>query len=196
MDVGAGLNAPQSDHKELIDNTEQPAGKIQRRRVAAPSEEAEPLSFKARRTMVVERQNVELIGGRIDNHIASCEGFRKLIIAVVGIAFSMFGATLGVIYNGMNNIESNLAVVDGRQQVVLSRIGQADAGMAAIRQESSERFKSVSDASSHNDAVINDRISSLVKELNELQRDFYSFKVQNSNGRDYEPPGGPIKRGR
>ena len=146
--------------------------------------------------MVTERQNVELVGGRIDNHIASCEGFRKLIIAIVGIAFSMFGATLGVIYNGMNNIESNLSVVDGRQQVVLSRIGQGDAAIAAVRQELSERAKAINENNSRQEAVLNDRISSLVKELNELQRDFYSFKVQAATGRDYEPSGGPTKRGR
>lgn len=161
-------------------------------------DDVETLPFGIRRAMVAERQNVEVVDNKIDNHINSCDSFRKFLIAIVTVALGMFGATLGVLYSGINDIDQRLSLIDGRQQVVLSRVGQVDESFASVRAEITSRITAVAAANSQREATFNERFAQILRELNELQKEFYAYRLKETRSSDFEPspPGGPTRRNR
>lgn len=154
----------------------------------------------------MDRQgNIDVIGSRLDSHVESCEGFRKLVLAaIVGAATSVFGV-VGVVYNNQNNAEEKFASetsdlsariseVRARQDVVLTRLAVIDQTIDSVRKDMTDRFGNVVAANAQRENTFGQRFEQIGKELNELMREFYVHRLQEKGQDEYVPSSGPQRR--
>lgn len=159
---------------------------IRRRRQAQPQPEGSGLPFKARRILVAERLAMDVVSSKIENHITSCEGFRKLLLTAVGVMISIIMVPMGFML-------SEIYQIKGRQEVVLTRLQTIDTTTASDRQALGERFASVVGANSQRENTFNQRFEQLNKTISDLQTEFHKFELRE-RGIEYEPSGGPTRR--
>lgn len=190
----------------MTDNPDEPESPkpAKRRRVAAVYENG--TSFAQIRQAVMERHgNVDIIGSRLETHVESCEGFRKLVLAcVVGAASLIFGV-IGVLYNNQSNsdtreaaaiaeLSGRIAEVRARQDVVLSRLAVVDQTFADLRKDVTDRLAGIVAANGRREETFGDRFVQLDQAIKDIAKEFYAHRLRENNSDDYQPSSGPTKR--
>lgn len=163
-----------------------PLSATTRRRTQIPSE-GKKLSFKERREIVVaEKLATDIVASKIDNHISSCESFRKLLLTGVGVIISIVMVPMGFMLTEIYQIK-------GRQEVVLATLVSINNSATAEKESISGRLASIVSANAQREQTIHSRIADLSQQIVDLQKEFHGHELR-TKGVEYEPSSGPTRR--
>lgn len=169
-----------------MDDKEEKENQEQARRARRSSS---GLSFAERRQIVADRIGVEVVDAKIENHMSSCEGFRKVVLSAIALVVSIIMVPIGFMLTEIYQIK-------GRQDVVISRLSTIDNTFASERESLSTRLSSIVTANAERERTFNSRFADILESIQSLQRDFHAHELRMNRALSDESSTGPTRRRR